>query len=148
MSFPPRFIIDSATKTSRLELFVSGVFVTAYSYNLGNVTLSERPNSENVSLLNLKENLGQIREWLNLIHQLLEPPFHPRSPFYIEISKSEESLQAEYQNDEITVSKVEYQYPNQSVEFLPRAEILMNFHDFEAWVHFLFEVYDDIVRFA
>jgi hypothetical protein len=52
-----------------LDIYVGGIVVTTYKYYNGYVKLSERVNTDDLSLSEYRENLDAIAQWFRLLRQ-------------------------------------------------------------------------------
>lgn len=136
-----KYTINIEEKKATLDLLVGGVFETSYSYNNGNVTLSERPNSAVLQSGNFRTNLEYIKKWIGLINTEFSPSQISREKFEEKVDRDQNKVTAKFKHINTTVTTAKYDFNDKVYDFDPRPEVTMNFTCFKAWYDFLDKFY-------
>ena len=90
MALQSNITVNQVTGTSSLDLYIGAVLVTTYSYSSSAViTLSAVANDSSIDLLELRNNVALVNEWLRLCRQLLLPVQSPAAKYELEVEEGD-----------------------------------------------------------
>lgn len=140
-------MIDVANMSAEISIFVIDQFVTSYTFSNNEVTLSERPNIDVVTIPNLKNNIEQILKWIKLIIENLNPVTGNLSRFENDLKKTNNNLNGKFECKGDNISDVQFNDNTKLSTFQPRPERVMKFKDFVEWSKFLNKFLYEILNF-
>lgn len=147
MAIDSHYSINTANNQGALDIYNGAVYLTTYSFDNSTVSLSERPNTDVLSLMVLQVNLESIVAWIRMIDTYLGVTSSPRSPYKEVMDKEASSLTGKYFHMGTKISHIDFDSSSGDVTFKPRPATTMNFTDFKAWYSFLYRLYVDSNRF-
>lgn len=134
----PRYIIDAATQTGSLDLYIDGNIVTTYSYGDNNVTLSARLTDSVLSREALRQNISQIDEWIGQLNRVIQPAPRVRKTFNDRVWKpANGNIKGLCEHGPHTLADVTYNKNTHLITFAPRQALTLNWTDFVCFRAFL-----------
>lgn len=126
----PKYILDAQNQTANLDLFVGGSFVTAYSFNSGNVTLSARASVDVVTLEEWREIMESILFFQKSIKDQLTIPSYSHVVFELEVARFNGTVTLKQDIDGEEMIDVSYDYSTKEFTFQPRLQRVLNMREF------------------
>lgn len=146
MTIKPKFLIDTETGMSNLNIFVDNILITVYSYKNDKVKLSERIDPVTTNLNVIKENILSIKKWIEYVRENLFPMTLPKKTYEQKMKKKPMEMIATFERGNL-ITDASFDSQTQLITFQPRDEITIGFSDFIGWYDFLFILYRECVLF-